>query len=86
VGAASAEAPGLGLLAQLSIGRGDEAHVHRAGLAAADAHDLALLHDAQERDLRLGRDLADLVQEHGAAVGRLEEAGLRLARPWAPRS
>src|SRR5262249_43553473 len=40
----------------------------------ADRLDLALLQDAQELVLDLGRDVADLVEEEGAAVGFAEEA------------
>ena len=42
--------------------------------AAADALELALLEDAEELGLGLQGQLADLVQEEGAAVGQLEAA------------
>src|SRR5439155_17354983 len=70
-----AEAAGRDLLAQYAVGRGDDADVDRARLAAADAQDLALLQHAQELHLDVGRDLADLVEEERTAVGPLEAAG-----------
>ena len=45
------------------------------GLRLADAADLARLERAQQLRLELERQLADLVEEHRAAVGRLEGAG-----------
>ena len=41
----------------------------------ADAADLAALEHAEELRLELERELAELVEEQGAAVGRLEGAG-----------
>ncbi len=49
-------------------------------LGAADPLDLALLEHAQQLGLQARAHLADLVEEDGAAVGRLEAADL-LARP-----
>ena len=40
----------------------------------ADPGDGLLLQYAQQADLRLGADLADLIEEQGAAIGDLEEA------------
>ena len=42
----------------------------------ADALDLAFLEDAQQLRLQVERQLADLVQEEGAAVGQLEAPDL----------
>ena len=56
------------------MGRGDDADVDAHGPLAADADDLAVLHDAQQAHLRGGRELADLVQEQRPAVGLLEPA------------
>src|SRR4029078_3005184 len=58
----------------------DQADVDLDGLEAADALELALLDRAQELDLHLDRDLADLVEEQRAAVGELEPAGLARRR------
>ena len=41
---------------------------------AADPAELALLEDPQELGLEIERQLAQLVEEHGAAVGQLEGA------------
>ena len=71
-----AEPAGLDLLLEVAVGGGDEAHVDVDGLDAADALELALLQRAQQLHLHLDRDLADLVEEEGAAVGQLEAAGL----------
>jgi hypothetical protein len=60
--------------------RGDHAHVDGALLGRAHAGDLAGLQDAEERDLRRGRQLSDLVEEDAAAVRVLEDAALRAVR------
>src|SRR5690606_35621472 len=62
-------------LFEVAVGGGDQAHVDAEGLDAADALELRLLDRAQQLDLDLLRDLADLVEEEGAAVGELEAAG-----------
>ena len=46
---------------------------------AAEPLDLALLQDAQQLDLHVARDLADLVEEQRAAVRGLEAAVARRA-------
>ena len=65
-------------LPQVDVGRGDDPHVDLDRLHAAQAHELALLHDAQQLGLRLERDVADLVEEDAALVGQLEEPLLRV--------
>ena len=61
---------------QVAVGGRDDASVGAEGLGPADALELPLLKDAE--DLGLGREgqLADLVEEDGAAGGALEPAGL----------
>jgi hypothetical protein len=54
------------------FGRGNHADVHAERPAATDPLELALLQHAQQHDLSLGRQLADLVEENRAAVGQLE--------------
>ena len=49
--------------------------------AAADRGILALLQHAQEPGLRLGRHVADLVEEERAALGLLEAAGRARSAP-----
>ena len=66
-----AEAAGGDLGRQVSVGGGDPAHVGAQGLAAADALEGPLLQHAQQLGLQAGRQLADLVEEEGAALGEL---------------
>ena len=72
-----AEAARADLVLEDAVGRGDDADVDLLGLAVADAEDDALLQRAQELDLEVQRQLADLVEEERAPVGRLELAGAR---------
>ena len=71
-----AEAPRLDLVLELAVGRRDHAHVDLDRLGAADAADLALLQDAQQLRLHLAGDVADLVEEDGAALRLFEDAAL----------
>ena len=61
-------------LERVDVGRGDDAHVDRLLVAAAEAAERALLQHAQQLDLRRRRHLGDLVEEQRAAVGELEAA------------
>ena len=54
---------------QVAVRRGEDAHVHGNRVAVAHALDLALLKDAQQRDLGFRRQIADFVEEDRAAVG-----------------
>jgi hypothetical protein len=56
------------------VGGSDDADVELAGGGLADAGDLAFLQRAQELDLGGEGELAELVEEQGAAVGGLEDA------------
>ena len=58
---------------QVGVGGGDDAHVGLARLDAAERHELLLLDHPQQLGLRVERDVADLVEEDGAAVGGLEQ-------------
>src|SRR5690606_35942553 len=69
-----AEAALLDLAAQVAVRRGDDPHVDLARLLLADALERAFLDHAQELALKLERDLADLVEEEGASVRKLEAA------------
>src|SRR5690606_11853812 len=69
-----AEAALLDLAAQIAVRRGDDPHVDLARLLLADALERAFLDHAQELALKLERDLADLVEEEGASVRKLEAA------------
>ena len=52
----------------------DHAHIHTAGVCAAQALEFVLLQNAQYLGLQLQRHIADLIQEQGATMGRLEAA------------
>src|ERR1019366_2004154 len=52
----------------------DDAHVHGDGLRSSHARDAALFEDAQEVELQLRADVADLVEEERAAVRGHEPA------------
>jgi hypothetical protein len=54
-----------------AVGRRDHAHVD-ADRAPTQALDLAFLQNAQQRDLRLERQLADLVEQDRAAIRHFE--------------
>ncbi len=58
----------------------DDARVDRDRLAAADPLDHALLEEAQQLDLQRQRNVADLVEEQGAALRHLDLADVRLDR------
>ena len=75
-----AKLPFLHHLAELDVGRGDDADVDLDGLDAAEPHELALLDDAQQLGLGLERNVADLVEEDRPLVGELEEPLLRVDR------
>ena len=59
---------------QTAVGGGDDADVHLDGAVAAHALQFAFLQDAQELGLDLRGNLADFVQEDGAAVGQFKAA------------
>src|SRR5687768_16738358 len=63
---------------QVAMSRRDEAHVDGARTDAANARDFPRLEHAQKLRLRGGGELADLVQEDGTPIGRLEQPGLRV--------
>ena len=76
----SPEPPAPDFLGQVAIGRGDDADVDTRHAGPAEALDLSFLEHAQDLRLQLERQLSDLVEEHGAAVGELEAARLRGVR------
>ena len=59
---------------EILVGGADDARVDRDRLAPADALDHPLLEEAQQLDLERQRDVADLVEEQGAALGQLDLA------------
>src|SRR5882762_5908779 len=54
------------------MGRRDHPHVGADRLVAADPLELTLLQDPQERDLRLGWEIADFIEKNRAAFGEFE--------------
>ena len=64
----------VGKRRQVAIGRRDETRVGAQRARAAEPLELALLEHAKQLRLELERDLADLVEEHRAAIGQLEPA------------
>src|SRR5438093_10265043 len=58
---------------EVAVGRGDDPDVDADRVGGADTLDLAVLEHAQQLHLHPERQLADLVEEDGAAVCRLEE-------------
>src|SRR5271157_4523729 len=75
-----AEASGLDLLFEVAVGRAQNADVEADRLVGAERIAFALLHRAQQLDLERKRQLADLVEEYGAFVRRLQESHLVLCR------
>ena len=73
-------------LLQVNVGCGNDPHVDANRFHAAEAHELALLHDAEQLGLRLERDVANLVEKDAAFVSKIAEALLRIdrAREGAP--
>src|SRR5690606_14055484 len=65
---------------QVGIGRADDAYLDLALAVAAEALEAAGLEHPQQLHLAGQRQRADLVQEQGAAVGRLELALARALR------
>jgi len=65
---------------EVGVGRGDDARVARPRGCRADGLDLAGIEGAQKHRLDVVGELADLVEEQGAAGGALEEPATRLAR------
>jgi hypothetical protein len=66
---------------EVDVGGGEDADVDPDGAVAADGLEGALLQDAQQLGLGVDRELADLVEQEGAAVGHLEPAGAVLGGP-----
>src|SRR5262249_61392787 len=74
------EPPGRDLAREIAVGRTDDPHVDRDVVAAAHARELAVLEHVQQLGLERRVELADLVEEDRAAVGRLEASRLALVR------
>ena len=71
---------------QVAVGGRHDPHVDGPRARGAQAQHLPFFQHAQQLDLDRQRRLADLVQQHRSAFGRLQQAGLGLggAREGAP--
>jgi hypothetical protein len=67
--------------AQVAVRRRDEPNVDRDVVFAAHAADAAALERAEQGRLKLGRKLADLVEEHRSPVGPLESSDVLALGP-----
>jgi hypothetical protein len=67
---------------QVTICRGEHAHIHLEPLRTSDSFELALLEQAQQRDLHLRRKLADLIEKDRAAIRGLEAPRMALDRGY----
>ena len=70
------ELSGPDRLLEILVGGGDHPHVNLDGLRGADALHVPVLQHPQQLGLRLLRQVADPVEEHCAAMGDFELAGL----------
>jgi hypothetical protein len=73
-----AETPAPHLAHEIAVGGADGSDVHLEVVAAAHSRELTVLQHVEQLGLQRGMELADLVQEHRAAVGQLETARLAL--------
>src|SRR5439155_6507253 len=65
---------------QIAMSRGDDPRVEARRRVRAQTPELPRLERAQQLRLELERELADFVDEEGAAVGLFEQPGARLLR------
>src|SRR4029079_17205339 len=68
----SAEGAALYGSLEIAVRGGEDTHIHGNPVTAAHPFDFPLLQHAQERDLRLRGEVANFIQEDGAAVGGFE--------------
>src|SRR5690348_6989501 len=59
---------------EFHVRRRHDAHIHFNLFGAAEAHEFALLDDAQELGLGLGADGGDFVEENGSLIGNFEKS------------
>jgi hypothetical protein len=65
---------------EVAVRRSDEPEVHADLAHSADTHDLPFLQYAQDLGLEERRHIADLIEEHGSAVGLLQKTLLGVLR------
>src|SRR5204862_4160520 len=73
-----AELPCLHFLFEIAVRGSDHAYIDAHVCKPSHALERLLLQKSQQLGLQSGSDLANLVEEHGAAVGGLEQAALLL--------
>ncbi len=61
---------------EVPVRRRDDPHVQAPRLGRSDRPHLAALQEPEQHDLGVERQVADLIQEHGAAIGDREQAAL----------
>jgi hypothetical protein len=69
-----AKAPFVYSLFEVAVRRSDHPNIDFESFVAADPLELSLLKKAKKLDLDARRDLADLVEKQGTAVGLLESS------------
>jgi hypothetical protein len=62
----------LNAFLDVSISRGDHAHVHLKRTGAADVLECLVLQKTQQGGLSLQRQVSDLVEKQSAAIGNLD--------------
>src|SRR3989441_6879514 len=77
---AGPEATGPDGRLEVPVCRGDQAHVHANRVASTDPLQLLLLHDAQQLDLAVEWQLADLIEQQCPAVRLLKPSDAALQR------
>jgi hypothetical protein len=66
---------------EIPVRRRDDPRVHANGFRAAKPLDLPLFQHAQQLDLHLSRQVADLVEKNGGVIRELEASDLPRQRP-----
>jgi hypothetical protein len=72
----AAEGPCGDLFPQVAVGQGEKSDVQTPCLGTANPGDLPVLDGAQQLGLEIQGEVADLIQQQGAAVRQFKEAGL----------
>ena len=63
-------------LFQIDVSSRDDAHINAPRTGVAERRELALLNNAQQAHLGLGRNVANLVEKDRAAIGNFEQSFL----------
>ncbi len=71
-----AEFTGGDHLGEVSVGRCNQADIHRNGSRAAQPFEFLFLKSSEQFGLELQRDVADFIQEQGSLMGQLKTADL----------